>query len=116
MNWQQQCEAALNRLTKWRTVLTGWQLGTRAKGDAESDAVRDTRELLLLLRAELTALVALSARHGTFTQEEWLQQLTNEAQLLEMALERRFPGFKATDVGIEVETAVAAVTTKDWRK
>ena len=39
-----------NRLCKWRTVLTGWQLGTRAKGDPEGDAVRDHREVTLLLR------------------------------------------------------------------
>lgn len=115
-DWQARCEAALNRLAKWRTVLAGWQLGTRAKGDSECDAVRDTRELLLLLRVELNALVNLSLRHGTFTQEEWFQALTNEAHQMEMALERRFPGFKATDEGIAVETARAAVTTKHWRQ
>jgi hypothetical protein len=116
MDWHQQADAALNRLTKWRTVLAGWQLGTRAKGDSEADAVRDTRELLLLLRVEVTALYALGLRAGAFTHDEWLQQVTKEAHMLEMAMEQRFPGFKATDEGIEVETATAVVTTKDWRK
>mgnify|MGYP001587156880 CR=1 FL=1 len=41
----------INRLTKWRTLFTGWQLGTRAKGDPEGDAVRDHREVTILLRA-----------------------------------------------------------------
>jgi hypothetical protein len=50
---------ALNRLAKWRAVLAGWQLGTRPKGDSECDAVRDQRELLLILRAEVNAISAL---------------------------------------------------------
>ena len=32
---------ALNVLAKWRTLLAGWQLGTRPKGDPECDAVSD---------------------------------------------------------------------------
>jgi hypothetical protein len=32
--------AALNVLAKWRGLFAGWQLGTRPKGDPESDAVR----------------------------------------------------------------------------
>jgi hypothetical protein len=41
--------AALNRLCKWRAIFAGWQLGTRAKGDPESDAVRDHREVTILI-------------------------------------------------------------------
>lgn len=37
---------ALNILTKWRVLFTGWQLGTRPKGDPEGDAVREHRELM----------------------------------------------------------------------
>lgn len=41
-------QSALNRVTKWRSIFTGWQLGTRAKGDPEGDAVRDHRELSII--------------------------------------------------------------------
>lgn len=50
-------EGILNKLCKWRTILAGWQLGTRPKEDPEAQAVRDQRELLLLLRCEVTALI-----------------------------------------------------------
>src|SRR5258707_8554059 len=55
LSGEQRMLAALNRLTKWRTHYAGWQLGTRAKGDPESDAVRDHRELTMLLRVDLTS-------------------------------------------------------------
>jgi hypothetical protein len=41
--------SALERLAKWRTLFAGWQLGTRPKGEPESDAVRDHREATLML-------------------------------------------------------------------
>jgi len=44
-------DAALNVLAKWRAHFSGWQLGTRPKGDPEGDAVRDHREATILLRA-----------------------------------------------------------------
>ena len=46
-NLAQRCYEACNRLTKWRSVFAGWQLGTRAKGDPECDAVRDHREVTI---------------------------------------------------------------------
>ena len=52
----------INRLTKWKMVFAGWQLGTRPVGDPECDAVRDHREVTILLRAEITTLLALSLR------------------------------------------------------
>jgi hypothetical protein len=58
---------ALNILTKWRTIFAGWQLGTRPKGDPECDAVRDHRELSMILRAEVTAFTGLLREKGVFT-------------------------------------------------
>lgn len=106
---------ALNRLAKWRTVFAGWQLGTRATGDPECDAVRDQRELLLLLRAEVNALTTLCVQRGLFTVVEFDAQQGIEADHLCRALEARFPGFKATDVGLEMDSKLAAATTKGWR-
>ncbi len=108
-------QRALNRLAKWRTVLAGWQLGTRAKGDPECDAVRDQRQALLVLRAEVTALTGLLMRHANLTAEQVDEAFRVEAEHLCTALEQRFPGFKATDVGLEMDSRIAAETTKGWR-
>lgn len=105
---------ALNRLAKWRTVMAGWQLGTRAKGDPECDAVRDHREATLLMRAEVNALASLLVEKGVFTHDEWSAQLVIEANACSTQLEERFPGFSATDIGLAMD-ARAADTTKGWR-
>jgi hypothetical protein len=98
---------ALNRLCKWRMILAGWQLGTRPKGDPECEAVRDQREVLLLLRVEVNALTQLLIDRGIFTPEEFRDHLEVEAGLLERQLEQQFPGAKATDYGIELDATVA---------
>lgn len=105
---------ALNRLAKWRNILAGWQLGTRAKGDPECDAVRDTRELLLLLRAEQSAIVGLLLQKGVFTAAEWDAMLESEADILNQSMEQRFPGFHATDVGLEMSMPTAGETMKRY--
>lgn len=97
---------ALNRLAKWRTVLAGWQLGTRAKGDPECDAVRDHREATLLLRVEVTALSQLLISKGVFTEQEWNEQIAAEAAYYSTALEKRFPGFT---MGIPEPSATVGV-------
>lgn len=110
---QRACDAALQKLTKWRTVFVGWQLGTRAKGDPEADAVRDHRELTILLRAEVNALTGLLLKKGLFTQDEWLAQLEGEAAWLDQSYEQRFPGIKSTGYGLTMD-ARAAETMKGW--
>lgn len=105
---------ALNRLAKWRTVFAGWQLGTRAKGDPESDAVRDHREVSMLMRCELNALAGLLIANGLFTAEEWTAALEAEAAQLSKDYERKFPGFKAVDDGITIDIAIARDTMAGW--
>jgi hypothetical protein len=107
--------SALNRLIHWKTVLTGWQLGSRPLGDPESDAVRHHRELSLLLRAEVNALTGMLIKAGVFTAEEFDAALEEEAELLSADYARRFPGFVATDEGLEIDPLVAMETTKGWR-
>ncbi|MGF6641851.1 hypothetical protein [Paraburkholderia sp. MM6662-R1] len=106
---------ALERLTKWRSVFAGWQLGTRSDTDPEAQAVRDHREVTILLRAEFNALAALLVEKGVFTEEEFTAQLGDEAELLSQAYARKFPGYEATDYGMQVDVHTAAKTTKDWR-
>lgn len=107
--------ASLNRLAKWRSVFAGWQVGTRAKGDPESDAVRDHREVTILLRAEVSALTGLLLKKGVFTAADFDAALGNEADLLSADYAHRFPGFTATDDGMQIDAAIAAQTTKGWR-
>ena len=112
---QQKMKAALNRLAKWRIVFTAWQLGTRLKGDPESDALRDHRELTILLRCEASALSGLLIKKGIFTHDEWMEALRAEAEQLSQDYEGKFPGFKATDNGISIDPAIAAKTTEGWK-
>jgi hypothetical protein len=111
----QKCFDAMNRLTKWRVVFTGWQLGTRAKGDPEGDAVRDHREVTILLRCEMTAVTKLLIEKGIFTLEEWQQVIIEEADLLSKDYEEKFPGFQATDIGMQMDVQQAHQTTKQWK-
>jgi hypothetical protein len=104
----------LNRLAKWRAVLAGWQLGTRMKGDPESDAVRDHREATLLLRAEMNALTGLLIKVGIITVQQMHEAMIEEAKLACEDLEKRFPGFSAVDNGMEMDPRKAAETTKGW--
>ena len=103
---------SLNRLAKWRTIFAGWQLGTRSKGDPECDAVRDHREVSLMLRAENNALVAMLVQKGVCTSEEWGRALALEAKHMNRSLEAFFPGMRATDDGIDLDLPEAAETMK----
>lgn len=94
---------ALNILGKWRTLFTGWQLGTRPKGDPEGDAVRDHREVTILLRAEISALTGLLIEKRVFTHNQWLAALEKEAELLSADYERRFPGVTAHEHGLTLD-------------
>ena len=105
----------VNRLAKWRTVFAGWQLGTRPKTDPECQAVRDTAEARLIMRAELSALSSLLIDKGVFSELEFVERLNLAAEDLEGLMQRRFPGAKATDSGLEIDLAKWAVTIKDWK-
>lgn len=105
----------LNRLAKWRTVFAGWQLGTRPKTDPETQAVRDTREAILCLRVEVSALVNLLTVKNVFTVQEYQTVLLREIQHMQTVLEARFPGFKATESGMLIDVVKAAETTKGWK-
>lgn len=105
---------ALNIVTKWRVLLTGWQLGTRAKGDPEGDAVRDHREATILLRAEVSALVAVLVEQGVCTAQQWAEALEREAVQLNADFENRFPGVTASEQGLTLDGRAAAWMT-GWK-
>jgi hypothetical protein len=113
-------ERTVNRLAKWRTVFAGRWLGTRAKDDPECQAVRDITEKYLMLRVEMNAMTALLLRTpgektGLFTIEEFERQVIKECDYMQAMLEESFPGFKATDDGMHIDTARAAETMKGWK-
>ncbi len=105
----------LNILAKWRQPFAAWQLGTRSSDDAECKAVKDHREVTILLRAEVSALVGLLVKKGIFTVEEFQKQMIEEADHLSGQYEEKFPGMRATEFGISYDIPKAAETTKDWK-
>ena len=107
--------AAMNRLAKWRGLLAGWQLGTRPKGDPECDAVRDHREATLIQRCEITALTGLLIKKGVITEDQYAAACTDEAGQLSADYERRFPGVRATDLGLSIDPARVQGWMKEWR-
>ena len=107
--------AKLNILTKWRSVFAGWQLGTRSKEDPECQAVRDHREVTILMRTELNALLGLLIKKGVFTREEFQQQMMEEADALNKMYEEKFPGMRAVANGIVYDIPMASETMKGWR-
>jgi hypothetical protein len=108
-------EQAFNKLAKWRSVLTGWQLGSRSKNDPEAMAVRDHREVSIFLRAEVNAITAILLKKGIVTQEELEKQMVEEAIHLDLMFERKFPGFTSTDTGMIMSMPDVANTMKGWR-
>lgn len=106
--------AALNRLSKWKALFAGWQLGTRPKGDPECDAVRDHREATLMLRAENNAIIALLVAKGIFTAAELKDAVTAECELFNTDLETRFPGVRAGDLGLLFDTRAEEWMSK-WK-
>jgi hypothetical protein len=107
-------DRVLNRVAKWRNTLAGWQLGTRLDTDGEFLAVRDQREGQMMLRIEVSALTALLIEKGVFTPREFTEQMIVEAEDFEAKLERKFPGFKATDMGMSIDIAKARETMEGW--
>jgi hypothetical protein len=107
--------AALNLVCKWRTVLTGWQLGSRPKGDPECDAVSDHREATIALRVEVAALTSVLIESGVISREQWQDALEVESLTLAEAYATRFPGFRAVPDGMAIDPALAAETMRGWK-
>lgn len=95
---------ALNRLSKWRFIFASWQLGTRSATDPVAQAVRDHREVTLILRAEVSALVNMLVKQYAINRNDYMLEVAKEAELLSKQLEERFPGAKPSDIGMEMET------------
>ncbi len=96
-------------------MFAGWQLGTRADTDPECQAVRDHREVTMLLRVEVNALTSLLIEKGFFTAQEFSAAVGYEAELLDKAYEKRFPGLSTSQHGVNIKMPEALETMKGWR-
>ena len=95
-------------------MFAGRWLGTRSQTDPEAQAVRDITEKYLMLRVEVNALTTLLTARGYFTVDDFEIAVIRECDYMQAALEKQFPGFKATDEGMHLDVAQAAQTTKGW--
>jgi hypothetical protein len=105
---------ATNRLAKWRALFTGWQLGTRSITDPEAQAVRDHREVTMLMRAEINALTWLLVERGVITSVDFTRAMAVEADKLNADYEERFPGVTASQDGLTYDLR-ATEWMKGWR-
>lgn len=102
---------AMNKLAKWRSVYAGWRLGTRAKEDGESQYTRDLHEMILLLRAEVSALNFLIIEAGV-SRERWEEVMLQEFTMLDKLQEQKFPGMSTSQAGVHMKMPEAAETMK----
>ncbi len=109
---QQAYEAAVQRLAKWRNVLIGWMMGSMPKTAPGYQAHKDRAEAQLMHRVEINALTALLIKKGVFTTEEFMAQIVEECAHKHRELEQLFPGYKATDIGMSIDVAMASETHK----
>lgn len=118
MTWKPQDTIdALNKLCKWRSIFTGWFLGTRDIADEQARAYRDLCDDRFMQRVELNALVATLIDKRIITQEHFNRQLLKEANSLDEKYQRKFPGYKTYKDGVIIyDTKLAQETSKNWPK
>lgn len=108
-------EKVANRVAKWRAHFAGWQLGTRESTDPEAQAVRDQRELLILLRAEVNALTGLLVDAGVFSSQGFSERLIDELEHLDRSYAKRWPGCEAHDDGMHYLIPECVESMRGWR-
>lgn len=107
-------ELAVNRLCRFKMVLARWQLGNRENGDQEFEAVCDTRSLLLILRAEVNALLSVLVDTRIIKHTDFDKALEATANRDNTNLSLRFPGYYGTDEGLAVDVRIAEATDKKY--
>lgn len=102
----------LNKLCKWRTFFASWQLGSRLPSDGELKAVKNHREVTILLRAEVSALTGLLIEKGVITGQEFQDALAEEARQLDHDLAAKYSGWSSSDDGMVLKMPEAMETVK----
>lgn len=107
-------QSSINRVVKWRNILSGRIWGTQSK-NPRSKGQSDIFEKLIILRAEVSALNALLVSKGIYTLEEYMEQIIEECDHIDMTYAAQFPGIRATNDGIEMyDLDKARETMKGW--
>jgi hypothetical protein len=106
-------ELAVNRLCRFKTVLARWQLGLTYE-QQEFDAICDTRALLLILRAEVNALLSVLVETRIVKHSDFDKALEEAANRDNTNLSLRFPGYYGTDEGLAVDLKIAVATAKRY--
>ena len=107
-------QRSMNRVAKWRNILAGRIWGTQPKSP-QTKGRTDIFEKLIILRAEVSALNALLVQKGTYTTEEYMEQIIEECDFIDMSYAQQFPGIRSTENGIEIyDTEKAVETMKGW--
>ncbi len=99
-------------LGKWRQVPA--LQATAGTQESLMRYLRATSEKLLALRVEGSAIAALLVQKGVFSNLEFAAQVDVEAEALMAALEKEFPGFKATEYGMQLTMPDAKTTIESW--
>jgi len=86
----------------------------RAESPAQAEAVHDIFETTLLSRAQVNAITFLLLEKGVIDQKSFVARYQEECRWLCEQYEREFPGFRATDTGMQIHAALAALTMKGW--
>jgi antibiotic biosynthesis monooxygenase (ABM) superfamily enzyme len=87
-------------------------IGTRSADTPGVKAHRDRADAILMLRVEVNALTALLIEKRLFTVDEFMAQIVTEWEHKQRELEAMFPGYRATDIGISIDPAVAEETNR----
>lgn len=108
------CRAAYEKLGKWRLAFMARMLGTVPREDKRFVPYKDLFENLIFRRAEINALAKVLIDKQVVTPVEWLNYMTEEAKLFDEDLEKVFPGYKATEFGLDVDLDVAGPMIAKW--
>lgn len=113
--WRPQTvQEAINRVAKWRTLLAGRHTGTTVRGtpeDIEGAAYRDLYEKLIVLRVEQSAVTRILVDKGLLDMPTYAAAMVEEANALERMYEAAWPGWRATDMGMEAHDPTLAAAT-----
>ncbi len=94
---------ALEKLGKWRSVLVGWMLGTRAAASPGVQGYRDLIDRTLVLRVEVDALAQLLIRAGVITSAEFAAAIEESALHYDRLFEKKFPGYSTNATGVVID-------------
>ena len=97
---RRRADAAINRVAKWRRAFATWQQAN------EFDAIKDHRELTILLRVEMSALQGMLLARGLITEGELCDAIEREALRLDKAYSEKFRGITSDPEGLVINPAV----------